>query len=161
MREGLLVTAALMNEQGYSTALRTQYVAAGRLEQPVHGVFRRLRGSVGWEQAVISLQMLMRAPLVVGGRTALDLRGYGHYLARETYEVHLYGPKPPPPWLATLPLNVRFVAHNSARLFPATDGQTGKMRQKLTRKIKQLCKVRRGGLSGYKLGEPFISRRRH
>lgn len=120
--EGLLVTARWMSEHGYSTALRTQYVAAGWLDQPVRGVFRRPRGSVGWEQVVISLQMLMRLPLVVGGRTALELRGFSHYLARETTEIHLFGPKPPPAWLTRLPLDARFVAHNSARLFPVSDG---------------------------------------
>ena len=120
--EGLLVTARWMSEHGYSTALRTQYVAAGWLEQPVRGVFRRPRGSIGWQQVVISLQMLMKLPLVAGGRTALELRGFAHYLTRTTSEIHLYGPKPPPPWLAALPLDARFIAHNSARLFPASDG---------------------------------------
>ena len=120
MPEGLLVTARWMSEHGYSTALRTQYVAAGWLEQPVRGVFRRPRGTVDWQQVVISLQMMMRLPLVVGGRTALEQSGFGHYLAHTTSEVHLYGPKPPPAWLATLPLDVRFVGHNSARLFPDT-----------------------------------------
>jgi hypothetical protein len=110
-----------MSEHGYSTALRTQYVAAGWLEQPVRGVFRRPRGSVSWQEAVVSLQMLMRLPVVVGGRTALELRGFGHYLAREVTEIHLYGPKPPPAWLAKLPLDARFVTHNSERLFSATD----------------------------------------
>jgi hypothetical protein len=33
-------------------------------------------------------------------------------------EVHLYGPKRPPSWLASLPLDVTFHWHNSLRLFP-------------------------------------------
>jgi hypothetical protein len=118
--EGLLVTAKWMSEHGYSTALRTHYVAAGWLEQPVRGVFRRPRGSVGWQQVVISLQMIMKLPLVVGGRTALELWGFSHYLIRTTTEIHLYSPKPPPGWLTRLPLEASFVAHNSLRLFPAS-----------------------------------------
>ena len=120
--EGLLVTAKWMSEHSYSTALRTQYVAAGWLEQPVRGVFRRTRGSINWQQVVISLQMLLDEPLVVGGRTALEAQGYGHYLSQKVTEVHLYGPKRPPVWLGALNAGARFVAHNSARLFPEAMG---------------------------------------
>lgn len=118
--EGLLASAKWMSAHGYSTALRTQYVSAGWLEQPVRGLFRRPAGFVRWEQVVISMQMLMGLPFVVGGRTALELRGLGHYLAQSATEIHLYGPKPPPAWLAALDLDARFVTHNSARLFPVT-----------------------------------------
>jgi hypothetical protein len=116
--EGLLVDAAWLSKHGYSTSLRSQYVAAGWLEQPARQVYWRPRGSLRWEQAVISLQnLLLEYPLVVGGRTALDLQGYAHYLSHETKEVHLYGPKPPPAWLHKLPLHVRFRYHNSRKLF--------------------------------------------
>lgn len=115
--EGLLVDAAWFAKRGYSTALRSQYVASGWLEQPARGVYRRPRGSIGWQQAVISLQTLLEYPLVVGGRTALELQGYGHYLARTAKEVHLYGPVPPPNWLHKLPVGVRFLYHNDQRLF--------------------------------------------
>jgi len=120
--EGLLVDAAWLEARGYSAQLRKKYVASGWLEKPAHTLYRRPRGTIGWEQVVISMQMLLGLPLVVGGRTALELRGLGHYLARETAEIHLYGPKPPPAWLKALPLEARFVVHNSARLFPVSDG---------------------------------------
>ena len=64
--EGLIVDAAWLTEKGYSASLRNQYVASGWLEKPAHTVFRRPRGSIGWEQVVISLQMLLMRPLVVG-----------------------------------------------------------------------------------------------
>lgn len=126
--EGLLVDASWLTAQGYSTGLRRQYVTAGWLEQPARRVYWRPRGALSWQQAVISLQtLLLRNPLTVGGRTALDLEGYAHYLAHRQTEVHLYGPKPPPRWLAKLPLEVRFVYHNSEKLFrnePVTLGTT-------------------------------------
>jgi len=80
-------------------------------------VFRRTRGSLNWQQVVISLQTLLAKNLVVGGRTALELQGYSHYLAHETKEVHLYGPKRPPAWVDKLALEVQFRYHNSERLF--------------------------------------------
>ena len=115
--EGLLVDAAWLSEHGYSTSLRSQYVSAGWLEQPTRQVYRRTRGSLGWEQVAISLQTLLHENLTVGGRTALELQGFAHYLTQETTEVHLYGPKHPPSWLGKLPLGVPFVYHNSQRLF--------------------------------------------
>lgn len=123
--EGLLVDAAWLQKHGYSTSLRSQYVSAGWLEQPVRRVYRRPRGSLGWQQVVISLQTLLEYPLVVGGRTALELQGFAHYLTHDTAAVHLYGRKPPPKWLYKLPLDVRFVFHNDRKLFrsePVTRG---------------------------------------
>jgi hypothetical protein len=115
--EGLVVEARWLTKHGYSTSLRSQYVAAGWLEQPARGVYRRPRGSLSWQQVVISLQALLEYPLLVGGRTALELQGYAHYLARELKEVHLYGSKPPPRWLDKLPLHVHHLYHNDRRLF--------------------------------------------
>jgi hypothetical protein len=119
--EGLLVDAAWLGKKGYSTSLRSQYVSAGWLEQPARQVYRRPRGSLGWQQVVISLQTLLRRQLTVGGRTALELEGYGHYLPQRTKEVHLYGPERPPMWLDNLRTGVRFLYHNSQKLFPAEE----------------------------------------
>ncbi|MGD0458192.1 MAG: type IV toxin-antitoxin system AbiEi family antitoxin domain-containing protein [Terriglobia bacterium] len=115
--EGLVTDAAWLGKHGYSSSLRSQYVSAGWLEQPTRQVFRRTRGSLNWQQVVISLQTLLAKNLVVGGRTALELQGYSHYLAHETKEVHLYGPKRPPAWVDKLALEVQFRYHNSERLF--------------------------------------------
>jgi hypothetical protein len=115
--EGLLVDAAWLSQRGYSTSLRSQYVAAGWLAQPTRQVYQRPRGSLSWQQVVISLQTLLERNLIVGGRSALELKGFAHYLAHEKKEVHLYGPKRPPSWLNNLPLEVQFVYHNSERLF--------------------------------------------
>ncbi len=73
----------------------------------------------------MSLQTLLECPVVVGGRTALELHGLAHYLPHQTKEVHLYGPDHPPNWLHRLSIGVAFVVHNSHRLFrnePATRG---------------------------------------
>jgi hypothetical protein len=66
---------------------------------------------------VISLQTLLETPLVVGGKTALELQGFAHYLSHETKTVHLYGPTKPPSWLQKIKLPQRFAYHNSATLF--------------------------------------------
>jgi hypothetical protein len=115
--EGLLVDAAWLSAHGYSTSLRSQYVTSGWLAQPVRRVYRRPRGPVSWEQVVISLQMMLKKPLVVGGRTALELQGFAHYLSGSAREVHLYGPQRPPTWLNTSLVDALFVYHNDSPLF--------------------------------------------
>lgn len=116
--DGLLVDAAWLEGQGYSSALRSQYVRAGWLHSPARRVYRRSQSQLTWEQVVISLQYLMDLPLTVGGRTALEELGYAHYLSAQMREVHLYGPTRAPTWLADLPLDIDFQWHNSLRLFP-------------------------------------------
>jgi len=127
--EGLLADAAWLSRKGYSTALRSQYVSAGWLTQPVRGVYRRAHGTASWQQAVVSLQthLLSDAVPVVGGRTALELQGYGHYLPQDEREVYFYGNRKPPNWLTKLPLDAVFVFRKDGTLFrndPVTTGTT-------------------------------------
>jgi hypothetical protein len=127
--EGLLVDAAWLQRHGYSSALRAKYAANGWLEQVARGVYRRpsvkLAGAddarvLRWQYAVISLQMLLDFPFIAGGRTALELQGFAHYLTTATREVHLYGTKKPPGWTSKLPLDARLVFHNAEKLFTST-----------------------------------------
>ncbi|MCW2247865.1 hypothetical protein M2352_003499 [Azospirillum fermentarium] len=116
--EGLLVDAAWMERHGYSRSLRSQYVSAGWLIQPVRGTYKRPRGELTWEKAVVSLQTLLGSGLSVGGRVALDLQGFSHYLsAAGPSIIHLYGEAPPPGWLAKLPLPQKFEFHKAQTLF--------------------------------------------
>jgi len=116
--EGLLVDAEWLTKHAFSTALRSKYVKAGWLAQPTRGVYRKPRGKLTWQQAIISLQtIILDDPIIVGGRTALELQGYAHYLQQNTKTVHLYSKEPLPAWLEKLELEVRFVRHNSLKLF--------------------------------------------
>jgi hypothetical protein len=124
--EGLLVDSDWMNRHGYSTSLRSQYVTSGWLVQPTRGTFKRPLGTLTWQKAVISLQTLLKRPLIVGGRTALELQGFAHYLrASGPTVIYLYGPDAPPGWLFKLPLKERFLFRKSQTLFksdPVTKG---------------------------------------
>lgn len=128
--EGLLVDASWLERKGYSRALRSQYASAGWLEQLARGVYRRpparLPGrnksgnGLQWQHVVISLQHLLEIPVTVGGRTALELQGFAHYLSFDDIkELHLYGDKPLPGWVNRLDLDVQLVFHNTKKLFEA------------------------------------------
>ena len=125
--EGLVADAAWLQKNGYSGALRKKYVTHGWLDRLARGVYRRpapqlqeagaLR--VPWESVVLSLQTLLDAKFVVGGRTALEQQGFAHYLSSAPQrEVHLYGTGKRPGWVLKLNLESRFVFHNAKRLLP-------------------------------------------
>jgi hypothetical protein len=125
--EGLVVDAAWLERRGYSRSLRSKYAASGWLEQLARGVYRRppeqlpaagLDEGLRWQHVVISLQTLYERPLIVGGRTALELQGFAHYLSADgPQEVHLYGGEPPPGWVSRLDRGTRTVFHNAKTLF--------------------------------------------
>lgn len=122
--EGLIVDAAWMEAHGYSTALRSQYVSAGWLKQPVRRVYQRPRGELSWQQVVVSLQSLLQHNLVVGARTALEQQGYAHYLRQRIESITLTGPDKPPLWLNGLLPKTRFHYRNDIRLFKTLRAST-------------------------------------
>jgi Transcriptional regulator, AbiEi antitoxin, Type IV TA system/Transcriptional regulator, AbiEi antitoxin N-terminal domain len=124
--QGLLVDSGWMERHGYSTSLRSQYVSAGWLVQPARGTFKRPLGALTWQKVVVSLQRLLGSDLVVGGRTALEAQGFGHYLsATGPSTIHLYGTQPAPGWLGKLPLKETFRVHRSQVLFKVLAGAGG------------------------------------
>src|SRR3990172_2197604 len=97
LRPGLLATAAWLGKRGYYRQLLDHYVSAGWLESPAHGVYRRPGSPLKWQHVVGSLQNLLELPVHVGGLTALEMQGYGHFARMSgIMTVHLYT-------LATLP----------------------------------------------------------
>ncbi len=116
---GMVVDAGWMTEAGYSTSLRSQYVAAGWLERPARGVYKAPAAVLTWEMVLASLQHLMHRSLHVGGRSALELRGYGPYLTPGApTSVVVYSHEPLPSWLSQLSDMPRFELRTIAPLFP-------------------------------------------
>ena len=125
--EGMLADAAWFTAEGYPSSLRSRYVASGWLQSVTRGVFRRPLYMPGvdesvaplrWQHVVISLQSVLKRPIAVGGRTALELDGFAHYASSAgPREVHLYGDEAAPGWLGKLPVETVFVFHNARKLF--------------------------------------------
>src|SRR5215510_13822952 len=122
--EGLPVDAAWLRTQGYTANLLRKYIDSGWLDQPAHRVYVRPRARLAWQQVGVSLQTLLAKDLVVGGRTALELHGYVHYLKSAATEVYLFGPKLPPTWLGHLDTGVRFLYRNDGKLFRKLQAST-------------------------------------
>jgi hypothetical protein len=87
---GGLQTAASLRAQGISSALLHHYVQRRWLDQVERGVYRRPGDAPGWQAALHTVQREMNLPVHVGGLTALELQGYGHYMGERA--LFLYAP---------------------------------------------------------------------
>jgi len=129
--EGFLADSAWLQAQGLSRSSIRDYVDRGWLEKIASRVYRRpsqvANDPLRWDVVVLSLQQVMHKALHVGGRTAVELSGYAHYLkAGETSTVYLYG-QGAPSWLTALRSSARFELRPD-RLF-ASSGTGVEMRR--------------------------------
>lgn len=119
----LLATTAWLGKHGYPTNLLTHYVKRGWLESPARGVYRKPGPPLKWQHAVLSLARMREGSAHVGGLTALELRGYAHFLKpRGLGQVELYLDGKAPGWLTKLQFAERFVVHRHTLFAPATQG---------------------------------------
>jgi hypothetical protein len=119
---GMVVDAEWLTDAGYSTSLRSQYVAAGWLERPARGAYTTPAGVLTWDSVLASLQHLMHRSLHVGGHSALELHGYGPNLAPGApAAVVVYSHDPLPAWLGKIAGMPTFERRSIAPLFP-TEG---------------------------------------
>jgi len=80
---------------------------------------------VEWPGALYTLQNQLSLPVHAGGKTALQLKGYAHYLPARQNKVFLYGPRGLilPAWFKQDRFGVQFVVTRT-NLFP-TDRREG------------------------------------
>jgi hypothetical protein len=116
---GRLVDTPTLQRHGITRMLAHKYIDSGWLEPVVRGLYRRPQADArraDLHLVVRSLQHIMDYSSVVGGRTALELQGFAHYLPmRGDQDVHLYG-EAHPTWLKRLDEADRYRLH-STKLF--------------------------------------------
>ena len=77
---GTAITSRFLREMGVSKELARTYVDSGWLTRIGRGAFVRSGDAVEWPGAVYALQSQLKMSTHVGGLSALELRGMGHYL---------------------------------------------------------------------------------
>jgi hypothetical protein len=88
---GTVATLRWLNSRGVDRRLADKYVQSGWLERLGHGAYKRAGSTVDWVGAVYALQTQLTLNVHPGGITAIELRGYTHYLAFGAREVVLFG----------------------------------------------------------------------
>ena len=125
--EGLVVDSGWLERHGVSRQLRRKYVMHGWLLQLARGVYSRAPlaegiSTVPWQQLVISLNALRNLAVAAGGRTALELQGFSHYISSAgAREAHLYANGELPGWVSRVPVDTKLVLHHTRRLFRNRD----------------------------------------
>ena len=123
-----MADSAWLQAQGLSRSSIRDYVDRGWLERIAHRVYRRPshKAALRWDVVVLSLQQVMHEPLHVGGRTAVELSGYAHYVeAGDTSQVYLYG-LDLPSWLAKLPISAQFETRSLGLFANSNTGVEGR-----------------------------------
>ncbi len=114
--EGLVVDRAWLADRGFERPLVDYYLRSGALVPVARGAYRRPGPPLKWEHIVYSIQGLGYS-VHVGGRSALELQGFAHYLPMQGIrQVHLYGVDKLPSWAGKLDTPYRFTLHK-AQLF--------------------------------------------
>ena len=88
---GTVATLRWLSSRGVDRRLADKYVQSGWLERLGHGAYKRAGATVDWAGAVHALQTQLGLAVHPGGITAIELRGYTHYLAFGAREVVLFG----------------------------------------------------------------------
>ena len=89
-KPGMVATYSWLEPRGISHQLVEYYVKSGWFTKLAAGAFTRTGDQPTWAGGVYALQKHLNLPVHIGGRTAIELRGYGHYI-RTKQRIHLYG----------------------------------------------------------------------
>ena len=87
---GTPAAASYLNRQGFSHDLLTQYKKSGWIQSFGRGAYVLSGDRVEWPGAVYTLQKQLGLNVHPGGKTALELKGYGHYLPSGKRTIFLY-----------------------------------------------------------------------
>jgi len=89
-KPGMVATYPWLEPRGVSHQLVEYYVRSGWFTKLATGAFTRIGDQPTWAGSVHVLQTHLNLPVHIGGRTAIELRGYSHYIRTEQ-TIHLYG----------------------------------------------------------------------
>lgn len=115
---GLLATRFWLKSKGVGRHTLDNWVKSGKLASIVSGVLNRPDSKkITWQAVTCSLQR-MGLSLTLGGITALELQGLGHYLSfSQNKPIHLYGNDKLPSWANKVLSDTYFIRHSSQQLF--------------------------------------------
>lgn len=91
---GTVITTEWLHEKGVSRQLADSYKKSGWLESFGMGAYKRSNEEITWAGALYTLQELGEYSLHIGGKSALEKHGLGHYVRRSNNEKVVLWKKP-------------------------------------------------------------------
>lgn len=115
---GMIATKKWLSSKGLSRHALDNALKSRKLEALTAGVYTHAKVPVTWQGVASSLQRMYETPVDVGGMTALELQGFGHYLsASKQRTVHLYSEAKQPNWMKRLKVRATFMWHGTKTLW--------------------------------------------
>lgn len=126
MPEGMIVTRNWLAAQAsLDKHAIDNLVKSEQLKSLWKGLYTRGKVQLSWQSIAYSLQVVLKTDFVLGGLTALEQKGYSHYLPTSNKKtVHLYGNDKFPLWLNELSKDFTFVRHTRKELFSDMENKT-------------------------------------
>ena len=90
-RKGGVLTAGYLHQMGFSYELLRRYEKSGWLDSLGYGAFILHGDTVDWMGGLWALQTQAKKKIHVGGKTALEFKGFAHYLKQRPTKVYLFG----------------------------------------------------------------------
>jgi len=117
---GTVSAASYLNTLGFSHNLLVRYKKSGWIQSFGRGAYILYEDKVEWPGAIYALQSQLGLNIHPGGKTALELKGYAHYLPSGKRKIFLYGTQAQvlPSWFKGQHLGVDIVMTRT-NLFPS------------------------------------------
>ncbi len=92
-QKGTVKLSSELTKKGYTPDLIKIYVKGGWLESIGHGAYKLTGDKVEWYGGIYALQIGKESKIHPGGKTALILKGYSHYISNSVNKIDLFGNK--------------------------------------------------------------------
>ena len=90
--KGMVAVHPWLQQHGVMRLLASSYHRSGWVQRIERGAYSRLDDKVDWTGGLHAVQYQLSLPVNLGGKRALELQGYGHFVRmREGGTVSLYG----------------------------------------------------------------------
>lgn len=121
--EGIIVTRKwLKQETGLSNHALDNLVKSEQLKLLWKGIYTRGAIHPNWQSVIYTLQQSVETDFIIGGISALELKGFSQYIAHsKRVNVHLYGNDKLPAWTKEIVKNDVLVKHTRTSLFAVMD----------------------------------------
>jgi len=88
---GAVILSSWLSSHGYSSELQKQYRRSGWFESIGKGAMIRSGDHVGYEGGIFALQSQLGMSVHPGGKTALAMQGFAHFLSLGHQQIDLFG----------------------------------------------------------------------
>ena len=117
-------TCSWLHEKGFGYDLLNKYRKSGWLKSMGHGAVARTGDKIDWSGGLYAIQDQLKLPVHVGGKSALLLKGYGHFIPQaKGWSLFLFGQPNTklPIWFKKYPWDVKLYFVTSKFLTKASD----------------------------------------